>query len=119
MSVTLRVGLLLGALVIFGLVCYEVRQNHIRVGDSVFWVVFSLVLVFFAIVPQAAYAISRLIGVESPSNFVFAVVIGILIGICVYLSAKVSMLTNKLHDLASQMALNCHDRKESDCASQK
>ena len=111
MSITLRLGLLLGAAVIFALVCYQVARRHIRVADSVFWVIFSAVLLFIAIFPQVAYGLARLVGISSPSNFVFAVAIGILIIIDIQSSSKISMLTDKLQNLASKVAMMEDERR--------
>ena len=114
MSLTLRLGLLLGAAVIFALVCYQVARRHIRVSDSVFWVVFSAVLLLIAIFPQIAFGLAQLVGIASPSNFVFAVAIGILIVIDIQSSSKISMLTDKLQDLASQVAMLRDELKRED-----
>ncbi len=111
MSITLRLGLTIGAFVIFGLVCYEVSRKRIRVSDSVFWVIFSLVLVFIALFPQIAIGLANLVGIASPANFVFAVALGILIIICILLSTKVSMLTDKVQNLASKVALLEDERR--------
>ncbi len=106
MSGTLRIWLIVGALVLFAIVCVAVRRERIRVSDSAFWVVFSLVIIFFAIFPQVAYWLSDLVGVHSPSNLVFAVIIGILILIDMASSAKISRLTAKLEELSSRLALD-------------
>ena len=117
MSITLRLGLLLGAAVIFALVCYQVARRHIRVADSVFWVVFSVVLLFIAIFPSIAYGLAQLVGIASPSNFVFAVAIGILIIIDIQSSSKISMLTDRLQSLASKVAMLRDELKREDQAS--
>ncbi len=106
MSGTLRIWLIIAALVLFAIVCVMVRRERIRVADSAFWVVFSLVVLFFAIFPQVAYWLTSLVGIQSPSNLVFAVIIAILILIDMASSAKISRLTAKLEELSSKLALD-------------
>lgn len=109
MSGTLRIWLIIAALVLFAIVCVAIRRERIRVADSAFWVVFSLVIILFALFPQVAYWLAGIVGVQSPSNLVFAVIIAILILIDVASSAKISRLTAKLEKLSSNMALNEDD----------
>ncbi len=109
MSGPLRIWLIIGALVLFAIVCVQVRRERIRVADSAFWVAFSLVILFFAIFPQVAYWLASLVGVQSPSNLVFAVIIGILILIDLQSSSKISRLTAKLEELSSKIALDEED----------
>ncbi len=111
MSITLRLGLVIGAAVIFALVCVQVSRRRIRVSDSVFWVVFSAILLLIAIVPQIAFGLAQLMGIVSPSNLVFAVMLGILIVIDIQSSSKISMLTDRLQDLASRVALMEDERR--------
>ncbi len=106
MSGTLRIWLIIGAVVLFAIVCAAVRRERIRVADSAFWVVFSLVIIFFALFPQVAYWLSGLVGVQSPSNLVFAVIIAILILIDMASSAKISRLCAKVEELSSHLALD-------------
>ena len=106
MSGTLRIWLVIGALVLFAIVCLAIRRERIRVSDSAFWVVFSLVILFFALFPQVAYWLSDLVGVQSPSNLVFAVMVAILILIDMASSAKISRLTAKLEELSGRIALD-------------
>jgi hypothetical protein len=106
MDLPLRIALIAGAVFTLVLICSAIKKSKIMVEDSLFWMVFATVLVVLAIFPQIAYFCSRLIGIKSPSNFVFLCIIAILLIKEFRSSAKISLLKNRINQLAETVALD-------------
>ena len=103
MSAELCIILIVGSLVFCIYVLKKIRYSQYRIEDSIFWICFSFVLVFFSIFPGILTTAAKKLGVLSPVNFIFLVIIFLLIMIF-FLSRKVSELEEKLKQLVQKMA---------------
>lgn len=108
----LRVLLIAGALVVMALVLWKIRKAQMRIADSTFWFLFSGLLVVFAVFPQVPFFLSFLIGIDSPSNFVFLFVIAALFVHEFYLTVELSRLRAKVARLVQHDALREAERPE-------
>lgn len=105
MAIQQRIFILLGAVLAFAFVCQRIRKDKILVEDSIFWVVLSVVLLVVAVFPGIAIWLGRLLGFISPINFVYTLVIALLLVKAFGNSAEISMLKSKVNDLAQEIAL--------------
>jgi hypothetical protein len=88
------------------LVLRNIRKSKLLISDSLFWIFFSAILVILAIFPQIAYVVSDLLGVQSPVNLVYLVIIALLIWRVFKLYLRVSSMDTKLKELTQRIALN-------------
>ena len=102
----IRVCLIVGSLVTALYVLMRVRRAKVQIEDTIFWLLFSVVLLVLAIFPGIAYWASRLLGFQSPINFVYIVVIFLLLVKQFLLSIRISQLDSRLRILTEQVALN-------------
>ena len=102
----LRVCLIVGSLITAVYVLRRVRHAKIQIEDTIFWLLFSGVLLVLAVFPGIAYWASRLLGFQSPINFVYIVVIFLLLVKQFLLSIRISQLDSKVRILTEQVALN-------------
>jgi hypothetical protein len=75
-----------------------------QIDDALFWIVVSIHLVFVSIFPGIASFFSKLVGIESPANAVFLVIIFLLLTKLFGLSVQVSQLNQKIRALSQEMA---------------
>lgn len=106
MSICLRIILLVVSVLLALYVFRKIKKAQFVVGDTIFWLVFCLLLLFIGIFPKVTYWASALIGIESPANFIFLVVIFLLLVKIFLLSLKVSKLETKLGFLIQKYALD-------------
>ena len=106
MSIVLRIVLILGALLALSIVVRKVRKSKIRIADSVYWVCAAVLLLVLAIFPGIAFFFSGLLGFLSPSNFVFVVVIALMLLKLFNLACDGSRLTDKVEQLSQELALS-------------
>lgn len=109
MTLLFRIFLLIIAVVCFFYVLWKIRKSRMRIETAVFWICFSLLIVIFAVVPQLCTWLSKIIGVYSPTNFIFAFMIFVLLAKVFSQSIEISRLEYKLQKLAQNLALKEHD----------
>ncbi|WP_083942252.1 DUF2304 domain-containing protein [Sanguibacter suarezii] len=94
----------LAVLVVFLLVAL-LRSRRIREKYAAMWIVLGVGIVIVGVWPNLAVSLARLVGVETPSNLVFAVAIVILLSVCIQLSVALSAQEEQSRTLAEEIAL--------------
>ncbi|MBM6683392.1 DUF2304 domain-containing protein [Collinsella intestinalis] len=110
MSLALRVFLLICAVLVLVFVIRKIKKSEFETMDAIFWLLFIAVIAILAIFPGIAYALSGVLGFDSPSNFVFLCVIAILLIRVFSLNAKVAHLRAKTNSLIQEIALRERER---------
>lgn len=75
----IRICLILGSFITAGYILRRVRQAKVQIEDTIFWLLFSAALLILAIFPGIAYWAANLLGFMSPINFVYVVIIFLLL----------------------------------------
>ena len=109
MSNTLRVVLLVTALITVIWILRKIYKCKVKLGDAIFWFCMAVLLAVLGIVPQIAYVCAQLIGIQAPVNFIFLIIIAALIEKLFTLSIKVSQLEDKITVMSAEVALRCSD----------
>ena len=102
----LRALLVIGAVAALFVVGKQVKKQKILVEDAVFWVVVAVVFVVIAIFPDIAINLAHALGFMSTSNFVYLVIISLLLWKAFTNSAEISRLRTKVNELAQEIALS-------------
>ena len=102
----IRVCLILGSFITAGYILRRVRHAKVQIEDTIFWLMFSAALLILAIFPGIAYWAANLLGFMSPINFVYVVIIFLLLAKQFFMSIKLSQLDSKVRILTEQVALN-------------
>ena len=79
MSGALRILMIVGALFLMVFMLKRIRQAKVKIEYTVFWIIFSGILVFMGIFPQVFYWVSGLLGFQAPINMIYLVIIFVLI----------------------------------------
>ena len=106
LSNVLRVFLFLASVFISLWVLRKIRKAKAKVEDSLFWILFSFMLIVLSLFPQIAYWLSGMLGVQSPVNFVFLAVLFAMILKIFRLSIRVSQLESKQQELVQRYAID-------------
>lgn len=112
MSVTLRVILIAISVMTWAWILYRIRKAQIKIEDSVFWFLFSAVLVLMGVFPRIVSEGAKMVGVQAPVNFVFLSIIFILIIKLFRMSVRISQLESKLQTFAQRYALDHAENQE-------
>lgn len=101
----LRILLVLGAIFLLVYVFKKVRSTPVQVTDTIFWFVSAMALLLLAIFPSIVFACANVLGVQSPANLVFVIIIAALI-LRVFLSSmEIAVLKNRVNALSQEVAL--------------
>ena len=106
MSWAVRVILIIGSILTTAYVLRRIRKSKMRTEDSVYWLLFSVVLVIMGVFPGIAIAISDWIGVQSAANLVFLVVIFLLLIKVFSQDQKISKLNSQITQTIQSIAIS-------------
>ncbi len=106
MSIILRILLLFASVISLLFVQRRLRKSSIRMGDTVVWMFLSGLLVLLSIFPQIAILAAALIGVQSPVNLVYLIILFFLLFQCFLQSLRISELEEKMKQMISDAALS-------------
>ena len=104
-TISTRLILIVAAFIAFFYVVSQIRNSNLTIRDSIFWVFLSIILVLFAIFPGIVMFLSEQFGIESPTNFLYLLIIGLMIIRIYKLSVTVSTLNTKIKELTQSLAI--------------
>lgn len=110
MALSLRIILLLGAIWLLFYVLSSVRRSRMRTVDSFFWIAVAVLFVVLGIFPGLVIGLSKCIGVESPANLLFLLVVFLLIVHIFAMDRKIAKLQHQLQEMVQRTAIReCKD----------
>jgi hypothetical protein len=81
------------------------RRQKIREKYAVLWIVIGVGTLVLAAFPDLLFWAARLIGVQLPSNLLFAIALILLLGVTLHLSREVSSSEDEIRSLAEEVAI--------------
>ncbi|MDM8163009.1 DUF2304 domain-containing protein [Collinsella intestinalis] len=111
MSIVLQLSVAIFCVVLVAYVLRLVAQERLLLKYSLLWLVLAFALLLCAIFPDAIFALSRLFGFVTASNFVFFAGLFCLMAIALSLSVIVSKQTIKIKNLTQRLALIEYEQK--------
>lgn len=112
MSIYLRIILVVISMLSMLNILKRVRKSKLQIEYSIFWIVFSILLILVAIFPQPMFTLAQILGIQSPANMVFLFVIFILLIKLFNMTIEVSQLQYKQQELAQKIALDENKKTE-------
>lgn len=112
MTVIFRIVLIVVSFGTMGYMLRKIHQAKMQIEESLFWFLFSALLLVLSIFPQIATWATRLLGMMSTSNFIFLFIIFVLLVRMFYMTLKISQLDDRLKNFAQKMAIEENLREE-------
>lgn len=100
-----RISLLVGSVTVFSVISQYIRKRKMQMRDGIFWIGISFLLILVSAFPILAVWASKLIGIQSPSNCVFFLIIFLLGCHQFYLTIRISQLDMKNSKLTQHIAI--------------
>ncbi len=91
------------ALVLFLVVL--LRTRRLREKYAITWIVVGIGMCVFGAFPGAVAGLARLVGVQTPSNLLFAMASIVLLLVCIQLSTEITTLEEETRTLTEEVAL--------------
>lgn len=115
MSMVLRLVLIASAFLVLLFVMRKIKKCQIQAMDSVFWIFFSCSFVILALFPQVAMHVSKMLGFQASSNFVFLYVVGVLVVRDFGMTVKYAQLRDKMNALVQELAVSDAESRKKSC----
>lgn len=109
MSNTIRILILIGTFSFVIHVLLRIHKLKIKMEDAIFWIFFITIVAVIGTIPQITYWVSLILGIQSPFNLVYVLIIGLLVIKLFSLSTSVSMLEEKVSILSAEVAIRGRD----------
>jgi hypothetical protein len=81
------------------------RRKVLREKYAALWLVVGLATLALAAFPQLLAAVASAVGVQVPSNLLFALSILLALGVCLHLSWEISVVEDETRVLAEESAI--------------
>lgn len=104
--------LIAGSIITFLFVMKLIRKSTVRIEDTLFWIVFSIVLILLSIFPKSLFNLSHILGFQSPINLIYLIIIFVLIVNQFLMTLKISRLTIKQKELVQAIAITAKDTED-------
>lgn len=104
MSLALRILLMIFSVGFVYFVLKRIHKDQLRIQDSIFWILLSVLVLILAFFPQIAIGMAQRLGIISPVNFVFLVFIFCAFIKIFSMAAKISNLEDKINKLSYEEA---------------
>lgn len=112
MTNVLRMVLLVTSIIASVWMFRRIRKCKIKQEDATFWICFAAVVCILGIFPELSYFMAEKLGIMAPVNFVFLVVIFLLLEKLLSVSIQVSLLESKVEVMAAEIAIRDKDLED-------
>ena len=105
MSVALRFLLIVFSLATMVFCVRKIRASSMLIDDALFWFMLTVTISLLAVFPQIGVALSAWLGIESPANLVFLVMIFLLMVKVFSQALRLAQMQTKLERTVQELAL--------------
>lgn len=105
MSIGLRILLVLFSALTLLYMIKKIRNSKLQIEYSIFWIIFSLLLLLMSLFPSVVIFLANLLGIQSTVNFVFLCIIFILMLKIFMMTIELSQLENKVKELTQKISI--------------
>lgn len=102
MTELLGVGL---AAILLIVVTWMLLTRALREKYAVLWIAIGLVILVLSLFPGLLAAVSRGLGIQLPSNLIFGLSIGLLLGVALHLSWELTRAEEEIRRVAEEAAI--------------
>lgn len=111
MTLNLKLVILLFSFLFIFVIFYILRKGRMPIKYALVWLFGLLVLLIISFIPGLMSTITKLLGFQTPSNMIFAMLIGILLFINIALTIIISGQNEKIRLLIQEVSMTKNDKK--------
>lgn len=105
MPAALRFLLIAASVVTLYYIARKISKAQMKLVDGFSWLLMAAFFIIISIWPEIIYWLCRKLGIISPINLVYLIVIFILLMKLFFASIKISILESRINDLAQEVAI--------------
>lgn len=93
------------ALLLIGAVTVLLLKRQLREKYAVLWLLIGFIVLILGVFPQLLFGLTESLGVQVPSNLLFAIAIVLLLGVALHLSWELSRAEEEIRRVAEESAI--------------
>lgn len=105
MTVTLRIALLIGVLFYMAFIVIMLKKRSLDLKYSLIWFISGIILLILDIFPQIVNALSKLLGIQTASNFIYLAVMFFILILLITLTSIVSKQKKEIRTLIQKLSI--------------
>lgn len=117
MTVALRILLIFMSICFYVYVGLKLKNAEIDLMDTVFWIFLATMFIILSFFPQIALAGANSLGIVSPVNFIFLIVLCLLLFRNFLFTVRVAKLEEKVNHLIQEIAIKDNMDSKKECKS--
>lgn len=93
------------ALAVIAFIMSLLLRRRLREKYAILWLVIGVAFLVLALFPDLLSGLAGALGVEVPSNLLFAMLVALLVGVCLHLSWELSTAEEEIRRVAEDVAI--------------
>lgn len=102
---SLQVEMAIAAIILLIIIVLSLKRNSMSIKNSVAWLLLPIAFIVIAIFPGPFADFANWLGFETLANFIFVVIIALLIILCFSLTHTVSRLQSQITTLIQELSI--------------
>jgi hypothetical protein len=101
-------GSLIGGLIVagfIGFIIFLLRRHQLREKYAVLWLLIGLIILVLVLFPEVLFWATAAVGIQVPTNLLFAATLVLLLGVCLHLAWEMSRSEDRIRRLSEEVAL--------------
>ena len=111
-DIRLKLTVICFILFIIVLIIHFIKKDKMNLKYAIIWFISLFVLLIFTIFPEVLGLLTKLVGIQVSSNFLFALLISFLFIMCISLTIIVSQQKDQIRKLIQEVSLLKSDKNE-------
>lgn len=109
---SLQIEMIIAAIILFIIIIIGLAKSSLSIKNSIAWFLLPIAFIIVAIFPGPLQSFASWLGFETLSNFIFVVVIALLILICFFLTIANSRQQNEITKLIQEISILKHGKQK-------
>ena len=101
----LQIEMSIAAFILLMIIIFCLKKNSMSVKNSVAWLLLPVVFIIIALFPEPFENLANALGFETFSNFIFVVIIALLIILCFSLTITISHQQSQIIKLIQELSI--------------
>ena len=105
-SLVFRIVLILCSVFTFTYMVQKIRGEKLQIEHAIFWIMFAFLLIVISVFPELAIWGAKALGIYSSTNFIFLVILFIVILKLFSATLQISNLEYRIKELTQKIAID-------------
>ena len=108
----IQIEMVIASVILFLIIAIALKKNTISIKSSIAWLLLPIVFLLIAIFPEPLAALSSWLGFETLANFIFIIMIALLLILCFFLTITVSHQQDRITKLIQELSILKKEQSE-------